>query len=668
MSTLRDITLNYEYLTEQSDVARVRSWLEGKSFFTVDTETTGVNPFRDDIVLMQVGNHEKQWLLDARVINIDELRPYIESPNIVKLGQNLQFDAKFFMRRGWTIRNVADTMLAEQLIRCGLGYRVGLGELVHHYLRLKIPKDKELRTSFGHTPVGAFSEEQLRYAAGDCVYPVYVAKHQKPLIAARGLKSTLSLEHAVLPTIARMEMEGLLIDSQKWTKLHDEAVLERDIAEKALDKYFGVRRYHQEDMFGEGELVGQVNYNSPKQILEVFRRNGFVLEDTDSETIALMAIHGVLPKEVAYAMIAYRIYNTRVTRYGLNFLEHIEPATGRIHSNFTQAFTTTGRLSSLNPNVQNVPRDPRYRNCFIPPEGYKYIIYDFKAIEPRILGDMSLDPTYIRAFTSNEDIYGIVGSGIYGEEVSKARGRPSELRSKSKIGVLGTSYGTGKPKFHRKMLLDLNRDEEGFLAKEFVSISREESDALWEGIFRVCPSIRASLDHSSALADPIKSKRRVWDDKTALESFGMVVERLTEVLEGDPVLAGNQEELERIASNRAKSRAYITYSATLGGRKRFFKAYHKSWWTDGRNHPIQGTASDIIKTAMVDIAVEIERRQDDAVIVNQAHDELILQVRADQAEQVNVYTKDLMEKAGNKFLRVVPCVAEGGIKECWEKD
>lgn len=662
---------NYEYLTEQNQLDRVIQWLNTKKVFAFDLETSGLNAFQSSIVMFQVGDTQKQWLIDARAIDVEPLRPFFESRKWIKLGQNLKFDCRFLLVLGWNPTNLADVMIAEQVLRCGLRTRVSLEELVKHYLKKQIDKEEELRTSFGKTAINEFSERQLDYAAGDCIYPFYIAKHQKPKIKERGLDRTLALEFEVLPILARMEHTGLRLNVPVWTKLYQEAVVQRDAAEKQLDEAFRAQNHYQEDLFTEGELQRQINYRSHQQLKKEFNKLGYNVPSTESDVIAGMAIAGKLPLELARALVAFRIYNTRVTRYGMNFVDCIEPSTGHIHTSFTQCFTNTGRLSSTDPNVQNLPRNQAYRGCIIPDDGDVFIIWDLKAIEPRILGDMSLDPTYVHAFTNNLDIYSVIGEQIYHEEVSKAPGRPSELRVKAKIAVLGTSYGTGKPKFYERLLLDLNRDEEGFLNETIELVEREESDRLWEGIFFTCPDIRNSLDNSSSLADPMNSKRVVYDEKAAYTSPKLVKEGIIKNLtddEGNPRMKVTLQQLEQLAEKRARERGYVTYSSSLNGRKRFFVAHHGSWWTEGRNHPIQATASDIIKIAMVDIAKEIEKRGNDATIINQAHDELVLRCKREEAEEVNAYVQTLMEAAGNKLLNVVPCVAEGGIKERWEKD
>jgi DNA polymerase I-like protein with 3'-5' exonuclease and polymerase domains len=668
------INFNYEYITEQEDLQRVKQWVADRAFFVLDLETDGFSPFRNKIIMMQIGDHEKQWLIDMRAVNVDSLSPIFADPTKVKLGQNIKFDMKFLMyQRGMQFQNVADTMIAEQVLRCGLGVRVNMADLAEHYLHVEIDKSDELRASFGKTSVGAFTQRQLEYAAGDCIYPVYIAREQKPLIHKRGLRNTLSLEHAFIPVLTKMELAGIRMDTDAWLTLYQEAVTKRTQAEKELDEFFQVQLLKQEEFFDEAQEERTLNYGSWQQVLAALKRKGYDLPNTRSDTFALAAIKGELPMDFVRSFLVFRIYDTRVNRYGLNFLKGIEDQTGHIHSDFTQCFTTTGRLSSglkegkeYKVNLQNIPRDPRYRACFLPDEGYVFIIYDLQAIEPRVLGDMSLDPTYMDAFLNNKDIYAEIGRGIYKEDVHKGKGRPGELRSKTKIGVLGTSYGTGKTKFHRKMLLDLNLDENKLLHEEITRISQEESDLLWEGIFESCPSIRESLDRSSALANPLRTERRVFDDRAARESYQSVYEKMLEVLADIPNIT--PEDVEKRARHFAKNRGWVSYSQTLNGRKRLFKVYSDNWWTEGRNHPIQGTAGgDVMKTAMVGIDQEIVTHGYDACVVNQVHDEVVVHCKEEDAEALNPLVKKQMEVAGAKFMRIVPCVAEGGIANKWEK-
>ncbi len=684
---MKKVTLNYEYLTSTDSLSRVKAWLDNRHFFVFDLETDGLNVFQSEIIMMQIGDDTKQWLIDCRVIDPSSLGPYFADPEMLIIGQNLKFDTKFGMwNYQWEFTNLADTMIIEQIIRCGLRTRASMEALAKYYLRMDLDKDKDLRTSFATTPVGKFSKRQLDYAAGDCVYPLYIIQKQKAIIKQRKLSATINMEHKIIPILAKAELEGMKVDTNSWLKLYQDSIKKRDEAEKQLDVFFGAENYKQDDFFAESVDVKNINYGSPDQILTLLRLKGYDVEGTDKHHLILGYVEGLLPKEFVQPMLTHRMYGTRISRYGLNVLEAVEKKTGRLHTEFLQAYTATGRLSSgretgetlgaktqlksskisKRVNLQNLPRMDVYRNCFIADPGYKLIVKDYSAIEPRILAKKSQDRTYVHTFMNGLDIYQEIGEEIYHEEVSKKPGRPSMLRTKAKIGVLGTSYGTGKPKFHAMMKMDLNFSAEtGELQDPVIKVTQQESDELWEGIFRTCPDIKEALNADSTLANPRASHRKYYDHRISEEPYKRVYDRLLELFKDDKYLDDSQA--LTLAEKFAENRGFVSYSESLGGRKRFYRVYHMTWWTDGRNHPIQSTASDIIKTAMISIYDKIKEKGHDAVIINQVHDELIVKVREDQAEDVEKYITQSMVEAGDKYLDPIPCKVEGGICDRWEK-
>lgn len=662
--------MNYEYLHHSGEFEKVVSWLADKRLFVLDTETGGLNPFTSDIILLQVGNEEKQWIVDCRTVNVDQLAPFLADPKITKIGQNLKHELKFLMwRKGWsTFKNLFDTMINEQIIRCGFHAGASMEALALRYLNIQIDKNEELRKSFWYTKVNEFTKEQLDYAAGDVYYPLLIAKRQKQLIVERGLTNTVLLEQKVIPVLASMELKGMAIDQAAWNKLYEEALIGKSQAEQKLNGFFKSSAFVQEDVFGEGKAIREVDYDSPKQLRKALEKLGYFLEDTNQKTIALAAITGTLPRDLAQAILSYRRYFTRKTRYGSEFLSALAPTTNRIHTDFTQCLTTNGRLSSKEDeesetdkvNLQNIPRDSEYRECFVPREGYLYIVYDYQAIEPRILGELSSDPTYLRVFDNDLDLYGEIGTGILKKEVSK---KTKELRNQTKITVLGNSYGTGKDKFYKKMLIDMNL-ENGLLKNPFTMITKDESDMMWEEFFNVCPNVKPTLNKFSDLADPVKSKRKIYDELAANEDPQAVAAKIAKNMEKFAYKFKNKQ---AVITDLVNGRGYVTYSQSIGGRKRYFKVHHRTFWTEGRNHPISATAADILKTAMVEVHDAISAHGNDAFLVNQVHDELIIEVKADQAEIVNAYIKPILEQSESKFLKRVKSKVEGGVFARWQK-
>lgn len=673
------MALNYQYVKEQAGLQKVLSWLNERRFTCLDTEASGLDPYRAKLITLQLGDKEQQWVIDARTVNLEPLRPAIESYRLIKLGQNLKYDWQLlYVLYGWQMQNCQDTMLAEQVLRCGLRVGAGLDDLMVRYCNQTI--DKTVRQSFHAFTTAELTKDQLDYAAGDCIWPHLIIKSQWEEIRKRGLEATLTLEFSFLPVMAHMELQGMSIDQKQWKAVYQDSIAQLAVAERDLDDFFDIVPIRQEGLFGDAEILKPIKYSSWQQVLKALAKRGYTVKDTNSTTLALAGVAEELPREFVEALLRYRLYFTRRTRYGLNFLDAIDPITQRIHTIFGQTWTASGRLNSgqragevgedgtaeipYKVNFQNIPSDPEYRHCFVPKPGYVFLIYDYQAIEPRILGEMSKDPTYLDTFLNNKDIYGEVGTKIYGQYVGKKTPEGKLLRDKTKVVVLGSAYGMGKPKFHRKLLIDMNLDQEGRLKNPIQQIARAESDLLWERFFEICPGIKRTLDNLSALADPVNSKRRFYDDTTAQEEYETAYAKaFAGLIEYKP-----EAQADAIARRLAAQRAYITYSEAIGGRKLFFKSYHSSAWTEARDHPMQGCTSSILKTAMVDVSNAIKQHQHDAVFVNQVHDEIIIECREDQAPEVAVYVKPLLEAAGQKFLKAVPCKVEGGIKLKWEKE
>ena len=675
---MSEIVLNYEYITTDSGIDKVLAWCSDRRFITVDSEGTVLDPLSSKLVLLQIGDDKQQWIIDTRIVDIKRFKPVFADPKVIKLGQHIRHDMQILLHQyGMYFENVVCTMIAEQVLRCGLFVSASMLDMVQRYLGIIINKEDELRNSFGNTGVGQFSKEQLDYAAGDCVYPVHIIRKQKELIRERGLTTTFQLENDFIPVLAEMELAGMYLDVDEWKKVCEESTQKALEAAQTLDKLFGVTISAQDNLFGGPDVTRSLNYNSTVQMKKALASLGYILPNTEAGILILEAVEGRMPRELVQAILNYRGYTTAKTRYGLNFLEAIHPETGRIYSSFSQCSVDTGRLSSgestkqesktgmKRVNFQNIPSAGKFRHCFKPQPGNVYIIYDYQAIEPRILGEISEDPTYLDAFVTGKDIYSLIGTKIYGQEVSKRKGKPSELRDRTKVIVLGNSYGTGKNKFHKKLLVDFNMDDD-ILKSEIVQVTREESDELYDKFFTICPKIKKCLDNLSTLANPITSTRRVYDDISAAESYNETYAKVADVLGRWGRFS--ESRINELAKTAAQKRGYLTYAEDLGGRKRFFKVYSSNTYTEGRNSPIQQTAATILKRAMVDLYQAIKQKTHNAKIINQVHDEIVIECRAEEAEDINAYTQPILEAAGEKYLTKVNCKVTGGIKTRWQKD
>lgn len=738
------------------------------AYIVMDSETSGTNFKKDKIILLQLGDSERQYLIWYQTLSpLDKagIRAMLEDETICKIGLNLKFDLLFLREDLDAIaNNVADAMLVEQVLGCGLfgaGDDGDVGQTLkmtsmesqcRRWFGWDIDKDEETRTKWEKMVPGNWTtyadgtpvEPGKRYyAADDVCIPRMLLQKQKPWLKQLGLTKTINMEHHFLPVLVETEYWGLDIDEDKWKALADEAKTLSEEAQKKLDvlfeveqeirisedgeevevtrevlfsssqqlkdlihdymlKHHGVYVIITNEHFRKALLAGgrinqgridkmfekklvpnpkkpgkkmQVAYPSMSDVVEEYWEdyqeyvpsNAFVMPDTESKTLKLFNIIWNTPKEqrdselptqiglpdeLVHPIRDLRLYDKRYGTYGDNWFERLkEYGTGRVHASFIQAALATGRLSST-PNVQNLPADPRYRAAFIPRKGYKYVGGDWSQIEPRVIAHISGDPTYMRVFWSEEpgtegfdywcdasvkealDLYVEIGKkvGIIPKHytLKEVKGKDAteeglKGRKQSKIIVLGLGYGTGIPKFWLTLMIDTGEHH-----------PKDYAAQLFNGFWSSVPIMQDMLNKFSNLANPKKSFRKVHH----------------------PFVTDSMGFPEK-----------LTYSESLGGRKRFFHPKAENWWTQGRNHPIQSTAGgDIMKHTAIMLARWMWKNKVDGFIVNLIHDELLLEVREDQAEMVKEAMSKYMRQVAEKYCTRVPCPASAYVDDCWIKD
>lgn len=753
-----------------------------------DAETTGLNFINDRMVLAQIGDQERQYLIWLDNTDPDKLLEILRDPDVVKIGLNLKFDLTFslyqFGNAEARAQNVVDVMLTAQILMCGIYDNVGLtmkmgsmGMQSRHWLGLEIPKDPELRIGWaGYDPrtfdramlvlqneITSANEntqhaldartmyddamelrrQKILYAADDVCIPIMLAELHKPWIVALGLVPTVNLEHRFLPVLADIEARGLPFDQDAWMVLAETAEDGVRTSRHDLDTLFDVEVTITVDEEGTATYSRDKKYSSPVQLVsmirewmwdncgvEVISNNGhfkealsrygrlngprldmlfatrteenpvtgkktkhgypnmkdtlhlmwdlykdylpetaFVLPDTDSKTLKFFkVIYGTddelleadkkhlpttfgLPSDLIDPILAMRGYSKSASTYGRNWLD-ILSTDGRVHTNFRQCSLSTGRLSST-PNAQNFPADAAYRACFKAQPGFKITGADYSQVEPRVIAHLSQDPTYMRVFWSEfPDSGGFqkwCDSSVTEEldlytEVGKATGQlPSNAtklmtvgdedlgieplpwakkgRKQAKISNLGLGYGTGVKKFHFMLCIDTGEYHTLVDVKD-----------MYDDYWKAMTVVKRFLDTSSNFTDPEKSKRKV----------------------AHPYATGKNE--------------LVTYAETILGRKRFFQTSNPGHWTQGRNMPIQGSAGgDMLKLAALELTEWAWCASIEGGIVNLIHDELLAEVREDQAEEYAAQMQIAMEKAGQDMCPSVPITAPAYVEDYWRK-
>jgi len=480
----------YEYVTSSEKVGSIVSELFNHPAIEVDTETTGLDPYTSKPVLLQIGTLNKAYVFDVRHdtvhsdIHIEQFKPIMTEPAVNKILQNAVFDMKVIkVNGGYYLKNVYDTMLAEQLLNLGLMVRgAGLKDIIEK--RLGLSMDKEPRGTFQDYNQ-TFETYQLDYAAKDVSILTLIKDLQYGDLVKHGLMDVAQLEFDFMKPMCEMELNGITIDKVKWRVMFEDIAKECD---EGRDKLLSMlsKSYGQNVMFG----IPVINPDSNKQLLKALHDQGVDIPSTDSKVLGK---YKKLP--VIDQLITYRKLNKLISTYGESLLGKINPVTGRLHTSFQQ-MVATGRMSSRAPNLQNIPKQQRYRSCFVAKPGYKLITADMSGAELRILGNLSGDPVFMECFNKGIDLHSRSASEIFGVPIEDV---DHKMRNSCKALSFGLVYGMSKY---------------GLAAR--LNIKEKEAEKLIENYFGVFKAIKAYLDKSAkdavrlGYAETISGRKRFF--------------------------------------------------------------------------------------------------------------------------------------------------------------
>ena len=602
-STLADLKStphNYYLADTEEKQAELARFLEGQEYFAFDTETDGIDPLRAGLVGMSFAVKENEaWYVPVSAdpteaaAQVARFAPALENEKIQKIGQNIKFDLLVLRKYGVKVAGpLFDTMIAHYLInpelRHGMDY---LAETYLHYKTVAIeeligPKGKKQRTMRD-----VAIEQVAEYAAEDADVTLKLKNYFAPELKKEQVEPLFfDIEMPLIYVLAEMEYTGVTLDTAALKQSSETLTASMNALEQEVH-----------------ELAGkEFNINSTKQVGEVLFDH-LKLDDkakktktggysTSEEVLEkLRSKHPIIGK-----LLEYRSLKKLLSTYIDALPELIYPETGKIHTSFNQAVTSTGRLSSTNPNLQNIPvRDElgrEIRKAFTADnEDCIFFSADYSQIELRIMAHLSGDEHMIEAFRSGADIHAATAAKIYGipvEEVS------SDMRRKAKTANFGIIYGISV-----------------FGLAERLSIPRAESKELIDGYFRTYPGIRAYMDKSIQVA----------------KENGYV-----------ETLFKRKRFLPDINSHNAVVRGYAERNAI--------------------NAPIQGSAADIIKLAMVRIHRRFEHEQLRSKMILQVHDELNFNVWRDELNKVKQIVLEEMEQV---IPLQVPLIADCGEGKNW---
>lgn len=616
-----------KYCTEQ----QAYDYLKTRPVIQVDTETTGLS-FVDDVVLtIQLGTEEHQFVFDTRhKPELPLVRELIESSQYKKILHNCTFDYKFLKSYGMTLANVHDTMLVEKVLTNGKdtpqGY-YGLAGTLFRYCNVTM--SKEMQMSFvGHT--GPLTTAQITYAAADVQHLEKIRNYQWEDAEKQGLLSCCKLENAAVLAFGDIEYNGMLVDTERWAALAEEKLAEAQALEAELnqlildDDTFSQFKpsAFQTDMFASEEVARlssvNINWSSPHQTTPILQQLIPNLESSDTKVLMAkyMDKHPLIPQ-----FVEYKEKYKKATAFGPEWLRKYVDSDGKVHTSFSQIIRT-GRVSSRNPNMQQIPADNDYRNCFIAPAGWSYVSSDFSSQELCIIAHGSQDPVWLDALEQGQDLHSVCADLVYAEEwVSAADPDCAYMSSKQKCdckghkklrnavkGInFGLAYGMGPHKL-----------------ADTLDISIEEATDLINKYFAVFPSIKSFLDKNARFGKKHGYIR-------TMEPYGRIRKF--------PLWAGKSTDMKDMGAIDRMS----------------------------RNTPIQGAAGDMTKEAMVRIRQLIFDKRDEIQLVMAVHDQLDFIVRDELLDKYKPIITEQMELAGKTIVTSGLLKSDTTSSKCWEK-
>lgn len=599
METIQSIPHQYHVITGVAALDELVTKMEKSKEFCFDTETTGLKTREAELVGIAIAfeAHEAYYIpipadfLPAREI-LSKLQPVFENPEIKKVGQNLKYDIQILMNYKISVEGpLFDTMIAHYLIQNDLHHN--LEYLAEVYLNYKmvpiedlIGKKGERQKNMRDVEIPVIKE----YAGEDADISWQLYHHLSEELQKKGLLLlALNVEMPLIKVLAEMEYAGFKISKESLENYA--SILKRDL-QVIEDKIYKI-----------SDL--KFNINSPKQLGEVlFQRMKIAEGAQKTKTNQYSTGEEVLAKLVDKHPIIQLILDYRATQKLLStYVEAlpalIDPKTGRIHTSFDQAWVSTGRLSSRNPNLQNIPiRDERgkeIRRAFIATDDQHLLLSaDYSQIELRLMAHLSEDPNMVRAFTNNEDIHISTAAKVF--KVPEPEVTPT-MRSSAKTANFGIIYGISS-----------------FGLSQRLNISRTDAAALIQGYFENFPLVKQYMDSAIRLA---------------------------------------------------KEKGFVE---TIMGRRRFLPDIHSAnaivrgvAERNAINAPIQGSAADIIKMAMVKIQQRL-RKEFTTLMILQVHDELIFDVPLAELEAVKELVQYEMEHV---LLLRVPLTVDMGTGKNW---
>jgi DNA polymerase-1 len=599
--------VDYELVQDEKALA---AWIETATdagFVAVDTETTSLNATVAELVgvslsvtpgkacYIPVADGAPEQIRLKRAI--DMLKPMLEDPSVLKIGQNIKYDALILAQHGIEVAPVDDTMLLSFVLDGGAN-KHGMDELADRHLGMTTVKYKDVvgsgksQVTFDYVPL----DKACGYAAEDADITLRLHKALKPRLVTERMATVYeTIERPLISVLSSLERKGVLVDPEILRGLS------RDFAQRMGGLEDEIRTLAGEDFnIGSPKQLGEILFD--KMSLPGAKKTKTGAYKTDQDVLEGLAAAG---HELPARVLDWRQIAKLKSTYTDKLVEEINPNTKRIHTSYAMAGAQTGRLASTDPNLQNIPvrseEGRKIRQAFIAREGCKLVSFDYSQIELRVLAHMAGIQSLVDAFRDGADIHALTASQVFGVPME---GMDPLVRRQAKAINFGIIYGISAFGLARQL-----------------GIAQKEARDYIETYFERYPGIKDYMERA----------------REECRQTGMVT-----------TLFGRRIHLLGIVDKNPMRRNYAERQAI--------------------NAPIQGTAADIIKRAMIRVPAGLASKKLEADMLLQVHDELIFEVPEAQVDDTVAVVKDVMGGAAEPAVALdVPLVVDAGIGDNWDQ-
>lgn len=657
---------------EEIEVQDIISYFKNHKFIALDTETSGLDPHSCELLSIQFGDFDHQFVIEYSPNILEKLKPLLLRKDVVWVLQNAKFDLQFFYKHDIILENIFDTYLAEGVLYCGFDdvklpnyVRKSLDVLVLKYCGVLL--NKSIRGTINRV---GLTDKVIEYGANDVKYLIPVMTSQMVKIKEDGLWGAVKLDNKFVKVLAYIEYCGIYLNKEKWlAKMEDDSKKLSDM-EFALNKWvferFGDKYVNKQlDLFSAAKRCS-LNWSSSKQIIPIFKELGVDTRVKDKKTgkmkdsiEAKHIIKQVHVSPLVQMYIDYKKAQKLVTTYGQNFLDAINPKTGRIHATFWQIMNT-GRTScgsgdnkedDNSINLQNIPSDKITRECFTNQfEDTILVDCDYSQQEDRMYTQLSKEPALIDFYndtTRKRDGHSFTAKLCFPKELKdipeeEVKHTRPDLRSKAKGAKFAILFGGV-----------------GDTIAKNLGLSKEEGDEVYDAYMKAFPKLKEYFDYIKPIV--VKNGYVYFNKVTGRRSYYQIFdeyERLSRTIDKQWWEQYKQHKFHQTED-------FLTYYKPTC--KRFFNL-RGDLERRALNFPCQGSASDMSKLAGVWFFDWIlkENLFNKVKISNFVHDEYLLETPKDIADKCAKALKECMEKAGRVFIDVVPVIAEPEITTVWQ--